>query len=351
MSSPAGSTTGQEGEEETSQPVKVALGKGRLGVSLLVLLALMLAALLFGRYPSPGFMSIRTLMDDPVALRLLILIRLPRILMAALTGAVLGGAGCVFQLIFSNPLVDAGFLGVSQGASFGAALALVLGLGSYWLFGLAFVFSILALGFSVFMAERIRFGGAVLRLILSGIAVSAFFSALVALLKYVADPLKALPDIAYWMMGGLSGASWQTLRLAAPVALVSLAILILLRWRTTILSLDEATAVSLGARPRMERSVVLGLAALGVAAISAVAGIVSWVGLIVPHVSRQVLGTDGSSTIPGAAILGACFVVVCDTISRGLYAGELPLGITTALLGTVVFFVLLLARRIRVERG
>jgi iron complex transport system permease protein len=320
-------------------------------VSLLVLLALMLVALLFGRYPSPGFMSLRTLIDDPVALRLLILIRLPRILMAALTGAVLGGAGCVFQLIFSNPLVDAGFLGVSQGASFGAALALVLGLGSYWLFGLAFVFSILALGFSVFMAERIRFGGAVLRLILSGIAVSAFFSALVALLKYVADPLKALPDIAYWMMGGLSGASWQTLRLAAPVTLVSLAILILLRWRTTILSLDEATAVSLGARPRLERSIVLGLAALGVAAISAVAGIVSWVGLIVPHVSRQVLGTDGSSTIPGSAILGACFVVVCDTISRGLYAGELPLGITTALIGTVVFFVLLLARRIRVERG
>ena len=158
-------------------------------------------------------------------------------------------------------------------------------------------------------------------------------------------------DIAYWMMGGLSGASWQTLRLAAPVALVSLAVLIVVRWRTTILSLDEATAVSLGARPRLERSVVLGLAALGVAAISAVAGIVSWVGLIVPHVSRQVLGTDGSATIPGSAILGACFVVVCDTISRGLYAGELPLGITTALLGTVVFFVLLLARRIRVERG
>ncbi|MGD9938329.1 MAG: FecCD family ABC transporter permease [Clostridia bacterium] len=311
----------------------------------------MLAALLFGRYPSPGFMSIHTLIDDPVALRLLLLIRLPRILMAAMTGAVLGSAGCVFQLVFSNPLVDAGFLGVSQGASFGAALALVLGLGSYWLFGLAFVFSILALGFSVFMAERIRFGGAVLRLILSGIAVSAFFSALVALLKYVADPVKALPDIAYWMMGGLSGASWQTLRLAAPVALVTLGLLIVLRWRTTLLSLDEATAVSLGARPRIERSAVLGLAALGVAAISAVAGIVSWVGLIVPHVSRQVLDTDGSATIPGSAILGASFVVVCDAISRGLYAGELPLGITTALIGTVVFFVLLMARRIRVERG
>jgi len=317
----------------------------------MLLAFLMTLALLAGRYPSAGFMSFSGLRDDPLALRVILLIRLPRLILAALVGAVLGASGCVFQLVFSNALVDAGFLGVSQGAAFGAALAMVLGLGSAGLYGLAFILSMAALLLSVFMAERIRFGGAVLRLVLSGIAVSAFFSALVALVKYTADPLKQLPDIAYWMMGGLSAASWATVRLVAPGALLSVSALVLLRWRTTLLSLDEATAVSLGVRPRLERALVLSLATFGVASVTAAAGIVSWVGLIMPHMSRLVLGSDGASSISGSAILGACFVVICDTLARTLFAGEIPLGIGTALLGTVLFFTLLLSRRLRIERG
>jgi iron complex transport system permease protein len=323
----------------------------RTVLSIVVLLLLAGLSLLAGRYPRAGLLSIADLLSDPLASRVILLIRLPRLMLALLTGAALGAAGCAFQLVFSNPLVDAGFLGVSQGASFGAALAMILGIGATGLFGLAFAGSILALVLSVFMAGRIRFGGAVLRLVLSGIAVSAFFSALVALLKYVADPLRQLPDIAYWMMGGLSAASWDTVRMTAPAALISVCTLVLLRWRTTILALDEATAVSLGARPRLERALVLGLAAFGVAAVTAAAGIVSWVGLIVPHVARLVLGSDGASTITGSAIIGAAFVLVCDTLSRTLFAGELPLGIATALLGTVLFFALLLSHRLRVERG
>jgi iron complex transport system permease protein len=255
------------------------------------------------------------------------------------------------QFVFANPLVDAGFLGVSQGASFGAALSMLVGGGSMALFGSAFGFALLALGMSVAMAGRIRFGGAVLRLLLSGMAVSAFFSALVALIKYGADPLSTLPEITYWLMGGLSGTSWKSLTVAAPVALASVSLLVALRWRTALLSLDEATAASLGARPRLERAVVLTTAAAGVAAVTAMAGVVAWVGLIVPHLSRLVLGGDGSSTVPGSAILGAIFVVMCDAVSRGLFPGELPLGITTSLIGTVVFFFLLVRRRINVERG
>lgn len=336
----------------SSQPRTPARGtRERLVLASLLLIAVSVAALLFGRYPSPGFIDPRVLLDDPLALRVVLLVRLPRVLGALLLGASLGASGAALQFVFANPLVDAGFLGVSQGASFGAALALILGGGSLALSGSAFGFAILALTMSVAMSGRIRFGGAVLRLILSGMAVSSFFSALVALLKYGADPLKTLPEITYWLMGGLSGTTWKTLSVAAPVALVSIIALVLLRWRTALLSLDEATAASLGARPRLERAIVLGMAALGVAAVTAMAGVVAWVGLIVPHLARLALGGDGSPTVPGSALLGALFVVVCDALSRGLFSGELPLGITTSLVGTVAFFALLVGRRVNVERG
>lgn len=316
-----------------------------------LLVAVSALALLFGRYPRPGFIDPRSIAGDQLAQRVVLLVRLPRVIGALLLGAALGASGAALQFVFANPLVDAGFLGVSQGASFGAALSMVLGGGSLALFGSSFGFSLLALALTVSMSARIRFGGAVLRLLLSGIAVSAFFSALVALVKYGADPLRSLPEITYWLMGGLTGASWSLVAMAAPPAMVSVLILIAMRWRIALLSLDEATAVSLGARPRLERALVLGTAAAGVAAVTAMAGVVSWVGLIVPHVARLVFKGDGSPTIPGSAVLGALFVVVCDSLSRGLFSGEIPLGVTTSLLGTVGFFALLAGQRLRLERG
>lgn len=319
--------------------------------SVLILVAVSGLAALFGRYPRPGFIDPRSLASDQLAMRIVLLVRLPRVVGALLLGAALGASGAAMQFVFANPLVDAGFLGVSQGASFGAALSMVLGGGSLALFGSSFGCALLALGLSVSMAGRIRFGGAVLRLLLSGIAVSAFFSALVALIKYGADPLKNLPEITYWLMGGLSGASWRLVAMAAPAALGSIIILVAMRWRTALLSLDEATATSLGARPRLERAIILGTAAAGVAAVTALAGVVAWVGLIVPHLARLLFGGDGSPTVPGSAALGALFVVVCDSLSRGLFPGELPLGVTTSLLGTVAFFALLAGQRLRVERG
>ncbi|MBU0935746.1 MAG: iron ABC transporter permease, partial [Spirochaetes bacterium] len=291
-----------------------------------------------------------SLLDDPMAQNIILLIRLPRVLGAILAGAALGAAGCAFQLIFANPLVDAGFLGVSQGASFGAALAMSLGGGLLAIFGLAFGFGLLALGLAIFLASRIQFGGAVLRLVLSGIAISAFFSAAVSLIKYLADPIRQLPDISYWLMGGLSGMSWELLAIAAGPALFSVSVLLLLRWRILLLSLDEGTAASLGARPRAERLLIMGAASLGAASVSAAAGPISWVGLIVPHVSRLLLGSDGSASLPASALTGAIFVLLCDTLARALFAGELPLGIVSALLGTAVFFALLAGRRLRVER-
>jgi len=330
---------------------RVVRGGLALPLWVLLLTTVSVAALLFGRYPSPGFIDLRLLASDPMMLRVLAMIRLPRVLGALLVGAALGASGAAMQFVFANPLVDAGFLGVSQGASFGAALVLVLGGSGPVLFGSSFAFALLALALSAAMSARVRFGGAVLRLLLSGIAVSTFFSALVAMLKYGADPMNTLPEITYWLMGGLSGASWKALALAAPIAQSCVAVLVALRWMIALFSLDEATAASLGARPAVERAAVLFAAAGAVAAVTAMAGVVAWVGLVVPHLARVALKGDGAPTVPGAAMLGAAFVVVCDAVARGLFPGELPLGVTTSLLGTVAFFALAAGRRVRVERG
>ncbi len=277
--------------------------------------------------------------------------RLPRALGALLLGAVLGGAGSAFQTVFGNPLVEPGFLGVSQGAALGAALALVLGAGDPNLVAVsAFALALLSLRATLLLAKAFRFGGQVLRLVLSGIAVSAFASALLAFVKYAADPLSELPDITFWTMGGLSSMGWGRLAAAAPVALASLAALFLLRWRATILSLDDEASRALGARPELERGAVIVAATAGVAAMTAVSGIVSWVGLVVPQAARALAGPDGRSSIPASMALGAGFVLLCDGLSRSLLPGELPLGVPTSLLGALAFALILAGRRAAVAR-
>jgi iron complex transport system permease protein len=314
-------------------------------------LALVALYLLSGRYPNPGLTDPRSLVSDPVAQRVLVSLRLPRALGALLLGAVLGGSGAAFQIVFGNPLVEPGFLGVSQGAAFGAALALVLWPASGWATALsAFVAALLALRLSLWLARRFRFGGQVIRLVLAGIAVSALCSALLAAVKYAADPLSQLPDITFWTMGGLSAMSWPRLALSAPVAVFSLAAILALRWRATILSLDDEASRALGARPELERAVLVVAATAGVAAMTAVCGIVSWAGLVVPHAARILVGSDGRSSIPASMALGALFVLACDLVARNLLPGELPLGIVTALFGTVLFALLLASRRAAVLR-
>lgn len=319
-----------------------------VGAALLALAAL---SLLYGRYPKPGFLNPFALSRDPMAVAIVLNARLPRLVAALVAGAALGASGCAFQLVFANPLVDAGFLGVSQGSSLGSALAMLLGLGGILRLGMAFSLGLMGLGLSVFLASRLRFGGAVLRLVLSGLAVSAFLSACLSLVKYAADPHSQLPEISYWLMGGLAGTGWRSLSLTLPVAAVAVTILLSARWRISLLSLDEATTASLGLKPGAERRVVLFLSAAAVAAVSALAGPVAWVGLVVPHMARLALASDGPASLPASAALGAGFLALCDALARGLLPGELPLGIVTSLLGTAVFIFLLTTRRLRVERG
>lgn len=318
---------------------------------LLLLVATSGAALLLGRYPAPGFMPLSILGEDPTARAILLGSRLPRILTALLVGATLGGAGAAFQSIFANPLVEPGFLGVSQGAAFGTALAMVLGARLGPVVAVAsFASALLALFLSASLARRFRYGGNVLRLVLSGIVVSATFSAGLALVKFAADPLRELPDITYWTLGGLSSADWGAFRFLALPAGVSLAALVVLRGRIDLLSLEDDVARSLGARPEAERWGILLFAALGVAASVAVSGIVSWAGLVVPHIARLLCGAEARRSLPASMFFGATFLVLCDAVSRTAFPGELPLGATVSVLGAAVFAYFLVSGRSRIVR-
>ncbi len=303
-----------------------------------------------GRYPRPYWLPPATLLEDPLAQRLVLRVRLPRILMACLLGMTLAASGSVLQMIFRNPLVEPGFLGVSQGAAFGAALSIVLLGGSALVIqGTAALFACLGLAFSYLLARHIRYGGWTLRLVLAGIAVSALFSAGVGLLKYIADPLTQLPELTFWMLGGLWAVGVGDVLSVLPVVILSLALILLMRWRLNLLSLDEETAFSLGAAPARERLALLGAAVLATAAVASLSGIVGWVGLIIPHISRRLLGADAQRSLPGAVLLGGAFTLGCDTVARAALTGEIPLGILTSFLGALIFMALMVSRGVGVR--
>jgi len=315
------------------------------------LLFLFTIALLFGRYPSPGFILPQDIAADEMAQRLIANLRMPRLLVALLLGMSLSAAGMVFQMIFGNPLVEPGFLGVSQGASFGAAFCIIFLGGSaaaMQLFAVVFAFG--GLAFSYFLARRIRYGGWVLRLVLAGIAISALFSAGLGILKYMADPLSQLPAITFWLLGGLYSITWKQLLAVTGPVLLGLLVLFLFRWRLNILSLSEETAFSLGTAPRRERLILITAAVLVTAVMVSISGMVGWVGLIIPHIARRLFGTDARLALPAAMLLGSAFVIFCDSLARTLLPGEIPLGIITSLLGSVIFLGLMILQGIKVQR-
>ncbi|MBN1247328.1 MAG: iron ABC transporter permease [Anaerolineae bacterium] len=313
-----------------------------------LLVATVVASIFIGRYPKPYWMPPRLLLQDPLAQRLVLSLRLPRIVAACLLGMVLSAAGTVLQMLFRNPLVEPGFLGVSQGAAFGAALGIiVIGASPLVLQAMAAIFALLGLALSGLLARHIRFGGWTLRLVLAGIAVSAFFSAGVGLLKYVADPLTQLPELVFWLLGALWGVDWTDTLTILPISLLALVVAYLMRWRLNLLALDDATAISLGTAPARERALLLALVVAATAAMVSIAGIVNWVGLIVPQLARRIFGADAQRSLPGAMLLGGIFAVVCDNVARTAFVGELPLGILTSLLGALAFTLLMVAPRHR----
>lgn len=324
----------------------------RASAGLLLLLVLcLIAGLALGRYAiAPGqVMAILfsgTDAADPVAVRVIEAVRLPRVLLAALVGAGLAAAGAALQSLFRNPLAEPQLLGVSSGAAFGGVLGMMLaGDGPPVVVG-ALVWGLLALLAVFWLAGRQAAGrtsGTVL-LVLAGIVVSGVFAAGVSLVKLVADPQNQLPAIVFWLMGSLASANQERVLLALPCIGLSLALLYGLRFQLMALSLGEEDARSLGIRVGRARFLALAAVGLITAASVAVCGVVGWVGLVVPHLVRMGIGTDHRSFMLNVMLGGAAYLILVDTLSRTAAEVEIPLGVLTALLGAPLF--VFLVRRI-----
>lgn len=269
-------------------------------------------------------------------------IRLPRIILGALVGAALAVSGAAYQSLFRNPLVSPGILGVSSGAGFGAALAILLFGNGVFTYLFAFGFGALAVVFSVLIGRVYNTTPAIM-LVLGGVIVSSVFGALISFAKYIADPYDQLPAIVFWMMGSLASAEFERLIPATVPIGIGIIGIYLFRWRINVFSMGDKEARALGVDTRSGKALIISFATLATAGAVCVSGIIGWVGLVIPHIGRMIVGNDNRKLIPACMSLGACFLVIVDDLGRILTGAELPLGILTAIIGGP-FFVYLLKR-------
>ncbi len=282
---------------------------------------------------------------DSVESTVIFQIRLPRVIAALLVGGGLSVAGASFQGLFKNPLVSPDILGVASGAGFGAALAILLSGNPLMIQLSAFCFGIVAVAVT-YSISRIYKTTSTLVLVLSGIIVGALFSALLSLLKYLADPYDTLPAIVFWLMGSLSAVSNKDIVAVAPPILIAGLCLYVIRWRINLLSVGEEEARALGVDTEWMTRVIIVAATVITASAVCIGGIIGWVGLVVPHVGRMLVGPDFRRLIPVSAVLGASFLLIVDDIARTLTTTEIPLGVLTALIGAPFFAYLLTKKKV-----
>lgn len=315
------------------------------------LLALFLLSFVMGRYGVPLGQVVRILLSgvlpleqtwtDNMAIAVLN-VRLPRILLACLVGCGLSAAGTGYQTVFQNPMAAPDILGASSGACFGAALAILTGQSAVMITVFAFLASLLSVALVYLVGNHTR-GNRVVNLLLAGIMVGSLFSACTSYIKLVADPTNQLPQITYWLMGSLSGTRMGTVRFAAVCMAVGLVPLLLLRWRMNLLTLSPDEARAMGVHTdRLRLAVILSSTVLTAAAVS-VSGMIGWVGLVIPHLSRRIVGSDCRRLMPMACLFGAAFLLLVDNMARCLTATEIPIGILTAFVGAP-FFIYLMVR-------
>jgi iron complex transport system permease protein len=268
-------------------------------------------------------------------------VRLPRVVAAALIGAALSAAGAAYQGMFRNPMVSPDILGASSGAGFGAALAILLYRGYLGISAAAFFTGLCAVLLAWFISRRSRID-ATLAMVLSGMMVSSLFSAATSFVKLIADTEEVLPAITYWLMGSLASIRGRDVLLAAVPIIPGLIVLLLLRWRLNLLTLTEDEAKAMGADTARLRVTVILCATLLTAASVAVSGLIGWVGLVIPHFCRLIFGHDYSRLIPAACVFGAAFLILVDDAARLIATSEIPIGILTAFIGAPVFLWLIL---------
>ena len=315
------------------------------------LLALFLLSFVVGRYGVPlgqvvrillsGMLPLEQTWTDNMAIAVLN-VRLPRILLACLVGCGLSAAGTGYQTVFQNPMAAPDILGASSGACFGAALAIMTGQSAVMITVFAFLASLLSVALVYLVGNHTR-GNRVVNLLLAGIMVGSLFSACTSYIKLVADPTNQLPQITYWLMGSLSGTRMGTVKFAAVCMAVGLVPLLLLRWRMNLLTLSPDEARAMGVHTdRLRLAVILSSTVLTAAAVS-VSGMIGWVGLVIPHLSRRIVGSDCRRLMPMSCLFGAAFLLLVDNMARCLTATEIPIGILTAFVGAP-FFIYLMVR-------
>lgn len=287
-----------------------------LSIVLLIFLPIVIffASFLIGRYPISPIDVINTILCpifpqlevSSTITTIVFEIRLPRIIAAVVVGAALAMAGAAFQSIFKNPLVSPDLLGVSNGAGFGAALAILISGAGVITQIFAFIFGIISVSITYFISRVYKAGG-ILILVLSGVAISAFFNALISAIKFIADPDDKLPEIVYWLMGSLASVNLDNLiMIIVPIA-IGMTILLCLRWQMNLLAMGDEEAQSLGLNPARVRLLIIAGCTLLTSAAVSISGIIGWIGLIIPHMTRMIVGPDNRILIPASLSLGASF--------------------------------------------
>lgn len=327
----------------------------KISVLTLILISIVFGSFLIGRYPvSPDkvltilaaqFIDIPETWSKTME-TVVIQVRFPRIVAAILVGGALSVSGAAYQSLFKNPLVSPAILGVSAGAGFGAALGMLMYLSWSGIQIMAFLFALVAVGAS-FLIGKVFGKNSMIVLVLGGMVISSIFQALLSVLKYLADPVDTLPAITFWLMGSLAKVSNADILFVILPILLSILVLFAIRWQVNILSVGEEEAATLGVSiGRIQFLVVMSATMMTAAAVS-ISGIIGWVGLIIPHLARMLVGPNFHRVLPTSFLMGSAYLLLVDSISRSVSTIEIPLGILTALVGAP-FFIFLLSQ---VKRG
>lgn len=332
------------------RPGAVPTGRLAMALGIFGLALLMLTSMMVGKYgggPKPLFEALRQLVTgettDPLLATVLWNVRLPRVLAAVVVGAGLAAAGATYQGLFRNPLVSPDLLGVAVGASLGAVLGIFLALPVLAIQLAAFAGGLAAVFIVISVGALVRERDPVLTLVLAGIAIQALIGAGISLIKVLADPYDQLPAITYWLLGSMTAITRFDVLSILPAVALGLVPLVLLRWRMNVMTLGDEEAKALGVDTLRIRIVLIAGATLVTGATVSVTGIIGWIGLVIPHIARMLVGPDFRRLLPAAMIFGAAYLLVVDMLARSIAAIEVPLGILTATVGAPFFLWLLIA--------
>lgn len=333
------------GQGTTADVAPRAAAPGLVGLLAMLLVAMAFGAVMIGPFGLTPGETLAALMGrgDLQAQIVVWNIRLPRIGAAIMVGAALAAAGASYQALFRNPLVSPDILGVSAGAGLGAVTGIFLSLPVMAIQGAAFLGGMAAVGAVALVAAMVKNGDRVLTLVLTGVVIGALAGAATSLLKVMADPYDQLPAITFWLLGSLAAITSADILPALPAVLLGLIPLAILRWRINVLSLGDEEARALGVEVSRTRFAIIVSATLITASVTALAGVVGWVGLVIPHIARMLVGPGFGRLLPVSILIGAAYLLAVDTLARTLAAVEVPLGVLTAVIGAP-FFVWLLAR-------